>query len=225
MPVDCSEPIPLISQSSSALLLPYLGPEEFSCLGSSSRISWWLGESNSFLTIETSEDSPLPTSLLLPAAPRRIARTSLHGWKIDDSLTSVSRLLRTPLVARRGLVAHAPHSLEQSLCGKVGLGSGLTPEGDDEMAGFLLAARALGISHTLNASMWSKGQTTALSAALLNAALHGFALSAVADAAHEMALGSIKPQTQEAVLAVGHSSGAALLQGIEIAAHCVRRAA
>ncbi|CAB4684292.1 unannotated protein [freshwater metagenome] len=225
MPVDRSETVPLISQSSSALLLPFLGVEEFSCLGSSSKISWWLGESNSFLTIETSEDSPLPTSLLLPATPRRIARTSPHGWRVDDSLTCVSRLLRTPQVPRRALVASAPESLEKSLRARVGLGSGLTPEGDDEIAGFLLAARALGISHALNASVWSNGQTTALSAALMSAAFHGFALSAVADATHEIALGSIKPQTRDAVLAVGHSSGAALLQGMEIAAHCVRRAA
>lgn len=222
---DRSEPSALLSQSSASKLLPFLGSETFESLGQSSKISWWLGDSHSFLTIETSEASPLPTSLLLPTTPQRLVRTSPHTWLVDDSLTSVSRLLRTPYVAQSTLVARASHSLEQTLLKKIGSGSGLTPEGDDEIAGFLLAARALGISHTLDASLWSAGQTTSFSKALLNAALYGFALSAVVDAVHEIARGSIDPQTRAAVLAVGHSSGAALLRGIEMAAHCVRRAA
>jgi Protein of unknown function (DUF2877) len=225
MPSDRAQTVPLISQSSSVILQPFLGIESFTNLGVSSKISWWLGELGSFLTIENDEARALPTSLFLPKTPSRLTRASLTEWQVDGVLLGVSRVLRTPYIALHSTVIRAPASVEDDLRAQIGCGAGLTPEGDDELAGFLIVARALGISHSLDRSEWKNERTTTFSAALLDAALHGFAISVVADAAREIAVGSMTSRTQEALLAVGHSSGEALLRGMETAQQCFRRAA
>lgn len=225
MPSDHASRIPLLTQSSTSVLLPFVGPERFHSLGVSSKISWWQGEADSFLTIECDLVSPLPTSLFLPKVPSLLTRRSINEWQVDGALLGVSRVLRTPHIALTPTVISAPQSLEHDLRARIGGGAGLTPEGDDEVAGFLIVARALGISHSLDKSEWNNNRTTTFSAALLDAALHGFAISVVANAAREIALGAMTSRTREALLAVGHSSGAALLRGMESAQQCVRRAA
>lgn len=225
MSSDRASTVPLLSQSSFALLLPFLGFESFKNIGVSSKISWWLGELGSFLTVESDVARPLPTSLFLPQVPSQLARTSINEWQVDGALLGVSRVLRTPYIALNATVTSAPASVELDLRARIGLGAGLTPEGDDEVAGFLIVARALGISHSLDGSEWKRERTTTFSAALLDAALHGFAIPVVANAAHEIASGAMTSRTREALLAVGHSSGAALLRGMETAQQCFRRAA
>ena len=230
MSSDRAQTVPLLSQSSFAILLPFLGIESFESLGGSSKISWWLGELGSFLTVEnlTVEHdvaNPLPTSLFLPKVPSRLTRSSKNDWQVDGETLGVSRVLRTPHIALNSIVIRAPGSVEDDLRARIGLGAGLTPEGDDEVAGFLIMARALGISHSLDSSEWKNERTTTFSAALLEAALHGFAIPVVADAVREFALGAMTSSTREALLAVGHSSGAALLRGMETAQQCFRRAA
>lgn len=225
MPSDRAQTVPLISQSSSVILQPFLGIESFTNLGVSSKISWWLGEFGSFLTIENDATRALPTSLFLPKTPSRLTRGSINEWQVDGVLLGVTRVLRTPYIALHSTVIRAPASVEDDLRARIGCGAGLTPEGDDELAGFLIVARALGISHSLDRSEWKNERTTTFSAALLDAALHGFAIPVVADAAREIAVGAMTSRTQEALLAVGHSSGEALLRGMEIAQQCFRRAA
>ena len=225
MPSDRAQTVPLFSQSSFVVLQPFLGIESFTNLGVSSKISWWLGELGSFLTIENDEARALPTSLFLRKTPSRLTRTSIHEWQVDGVLLGVTRVLRTPYIALKSTVIKAPASVEHDLRAQIGWGAGLTPEGDDEVAGFLLVARALGISHSLVSSEWKSERTTTFSAVLLDAALHGFAIPVVANAAHEIASGAMTSRTRGALLAVGHSSGAALLRGMETAQQCFRRAA
>jgi hypothetical protein len=225
MSSDRASTVPLLSQSSFTVLQPFLGVESFKILGLSSKISWWLGDLGSFLTVENDVARPLPTSLFLPEVPSRLARTSMNEWQVDGALLGVTRVLRTPYIALHSTVICAPASVEHDLRAKIGFGAGLTPEGDDEVAGFLIVARALGISHSLDRSEWKNDRTTTFSAVLLDAALYGFAIPVVADAAREIALGAMTSRTQEALLAVGHSSGAALLRGMETAQQCFRRAA
>ena len=225
MSPDRTQSVPLLSQSSFSVLQPFWGVESFTNLGTSSKISWWLGNLGSFLTVENQMANPLPTSLFLSKLPTRITRASIDGWQIDGEILGVTRVLRTPHIALTSIAINAPASAEDGLRAKIGLGAGLTPEGDDEVAGFLSVARVLGISHSLDGSEWKHDRTTTFSGALLDAAFHGFAIPVVADAARQFAHGGITSRTREALLAVGHTSGAALLRGMETAQRCVRRAA
>ena len=225
MSPDRTQSVPLLSQSSFSVLQPFWGVESFTSLGASSKISWWQGDLGSFLTVEMNVATPLPTSLFLPQLPTRITRASINGWQIDGEFLGVSRVLRTPHIDLAPTAISAPPTVEEGLRAKIGGGAGLTPEGDDEVAGFLMVARSLGISHSLDRSEWRNNRTTTFSAALLDAAFHGFAIPVVADAARQIAHGVMTSCTREALLAVGHTSGAALLRGMETAQHCVRRAA
>lgn len=98
----------------------------------------------------------------------------------------------------------------------LGRGSGLTPEGDDELAGMLLVAYATGAPiPDLEPDLH---RTTALSASLLRAAAQGYAVPAVvayvdAVVSHDATALRLRPQVE----AIGHTSGAALLRGIHAA--------
>ena len=96
----------------------------------------------------------------------------------------------------------------------VGAGAGLTPYGDDVLCGWLAAHRALG-RPTPDADRAVRGllpRTTLLSATLLDCALHGEVLPEYA--AYLTALGTpAEPAATDALVAVGGSSGAGLLEG------------
>lgn len=101
---------------------------------------------------------------------------------------------------------------------RLGLGPGLTPQGDDEIAGHLLVAAATGAAvPDLEPHLH---RTTALSASLLRAAAAGYAVPSVvayvdAVLAHDhLTLSRLRP----AIEAIGHTSGPALLRGIHAAA-------
>lgn len=106
----------------------------------------------------------------------------------------------------------------------LGRGQGLTPSGDDALAGILLVAHALGEEETLAAAVRARlGSTTAVSAALLDAAADGYAapdVVALVDAALTRDDPTIA-RTLPAVLAIGHTSGADLVAGIAGALHHV----
>jgi len=107
-----------------------------------------------------------------------------------------------------------------AVAGLVGRGPGLTPSGDDALAGALLVAHALGTGHTLVDAVRARlGATTAVSAALLDAAADGYAARPVvslvdaAVAGDPDAVGLALPD----VLALGHTSGADTATGIRAA--------
>jgi hypothetical protein len=100
----------------------------------------------------------------------------------------------------------------------VGLGEGLTPLGDDVVCGWLAAHRAAGVATPAVDAACRRAlpRTTSLSATLLECALSG----EVADlaAGYLRALGTSRERPARAALTtLGHSSGAGLAFGIDLA--------
>ncbi|MGH3195462.1 MAG: DUF2877 domain-containing protein [Streptosporangiaceae bacterium] len=141
---------------------------------------------------------------------------------------------------RPGLDVHAGPAVLAACCaaadltraadaakGLVGLGPGLTPSGDDMLAGLLLALRLLGgatpggagavwLADQLAAAVtcYARGRTTPVSATLLHCAARG---QGSAEAASVLrALGGREPAGPAAtrLLATGHTSGADLAWGL-----------
>jgi hypothetical protein len=96
----------------------------------------------------------------------------------------------------------------------LGRGPGLTPLGDDVLAGWLATCAALGRPDELlaGAVRHRLGVTTLLSATLLDCAVRGEALPELADW-----LADPSPTTADALLAVGATSGAGLMTGAALA--------
>ncbi|MGL4175341.1 MAG: DUF2877 domain-containing protein [Dermatophilaceae bacterium] len=105
----------------------------------------------------------------------------------------------------------------RAVAGLVGRGRGLTPSGDDALAGAVLVAQAFGGSPVLADAIRRRlGATTAVSAALLDAACDGYAVAPVvrlvdaAVAGDHAQVDALLP----VVLSVGHTSGADLVAGV-----------
>ena len=96
----------------------------------------------------------------------------------------------------------------------LGRGPGLTPLGDDVLAGWLATRAAAGRPDPVLASAVRRrlGVTTLLSATLLDCALRGEVLPQLADW-----LAAPSTATTDALLAVGATSGAGLLTGARLA--------
>ena len=107
-----------------------------------------------------------------------------------------------------------------AVAGLVGRGPGLTPAGDDALAGALLVAHALGAGTDLADAVRARlHATTAVSAALLDAAADGYAARPVVtlvDAAVANRPDAVA-RALPAVLAIGHTSGADTVTGIHAA--------
>lgn len=97
----------------------------------------------------------------------------------------------------------------------VGRGPGLTPEGDDLLAGALVTLSALGsrrfgaLADAVGTLLDDPGRTTTVSAVLLRCATRG---EAIPELAAFLVTGEREP-----LLRVGHTSGAALARGVELA--------
>ena len=105
-----------------------------------------------------------------------------------------------------------------AVAGLLGLGPGLTPAGDDVVAGFLLGARALGLAATAARARAAVAamvddRTTALSAELLWHAARGECVDELAAVVADPSAPALS-----ALLRVGHTSGAALATGLAAAA-------
>ena len=104
----------------------------------------------------------------------------------------------------------------------VGAGPGLTPSGDDVLCGILLGLRlGAGDPGPLVDELWAAirprlGTTTSLSAALLTEAAQGYAVAPVVHLTQALRgpRPAVVPEAVQAVLAIGHSSGADLLGGL-----------
>lgn len=118
------------------------------------------------------------------------------------------------------LAAHpAPVPVDAPVDELVGLGPGLTPAGDDVLAGLLVALHHHSREREAHAAeiQLSARTTTALSAALLRHAAAGRALPAVVDLADALAGHGPTDEVGRVVgrlLAVGSSSGVALAHGL-----------
>jgi hypothetical protein len=122
------------------------------------------------------------------------------------------------LVSQVGLTGPEPDVFVRLLPALVSRGDGLTPLGDDLVCGWLATHRAAGVA-TPDADRFVRDlapRTTALSAALLDCALHGEALPQLT--AYLSSCGTpAEPAAATALLAVGHTSGAGLLHGARLA--------
>lgn len=103
----------------------------------------------------------------------------------------------------------------------LGRGPGLTPSGDDVVAGFLLGARAFGSA--VPGAVEAVGDhaataTTALSAQLLRHAVRGECVPEFAAAVAALTGRPAPSDALDRLLAVGHTSGAALAAGLLAAA-------
>lgn len=103
----------------------------------------------------------------------------------------------------------------------IGRGPGLTPSGDDVLAGLLLGARAFAVRLDRLAAavdLHADARTTALSARLLRHAIDGECVPEVATLFAALPAGCAAGPAVDAVLRLGHTSGAALAHGIVVAA-------
>jgi hypothetical protein len=117
-----------------------------------------------------------------------------------------------------GLVCLPPRVDPGVVAAFIGHGEGLTPLGDDVVCGWLALHRAAGVETTAVDDVVRRllGRTTAVSAALLDCALHGEVADPVAD--HLRALGSPRePATRRRLARLGHTSGRGLAHGIDLA--------
>ncbi|MBM6402858.1 DUF2877 domain-containing protein [Phycicoccus sp. CSK15P-2] len=113
----------------------------------------------------------------------------------------------------------------------VGRGAGLTPSGDDALAGCLLLLRAVAAcprdrADQLAAAVRARlATTTAVSAALLDAAADGWAGRDVVTLVDATARGDVDAvrAALPAVLAVGHTSGRDLVTGVRATADVLHR--
>ena len=115
------------------------------------------------------------------------------------------------------------------MLGLLGLGPGLTPAGDDLLAGLLVGLSARpDLRDPLAAAVQrhAPARTTWLSAELLRLAAAGLAapaVVAVADALAGHGGDDALPRALPALLAVGHTSGPALARGLLLAAGTTAR--
>lgn len=197
------------------------------------------------LAVETAGGLRLPCSVLLgPGDASHDVLARLRPG--DEAVAGARRLQLGPLdvrVARwwqpalpRGAQAPSYAATDRS-SGRwdelarslLGLGPGLTPAGDDLLAGLLVGlARRPDLRDPLAAAVArvAPGRTTWLSAELLRLAADGLAAPAVVAVADALAGHGPDDALADAVpalLAVGHTSGAALARGLLLAADTVAR--
>lgn len=124
-----------------------------------------------------------------------------------------------PVQALTALAQGDPVAVPQLL----GRGDGLTPVGDDVLAGWLIGARAAGrTTRPVAAAVRAAAhRTTELSAALLSHAADGETIPELRGLLGALMSEAAAPGAVEAatarLLAVGHSSGAGLLLGVRLA--------
>lgn len=102
----------------------------------------------------------------------------------------------------------------------LGLGSGLTPTGDDVLAGWLVAAAALGIETAPVAQRvrdLAPSRTNTVSGALLAHATAREAIPQVHDLLRALSTHTRRVEALHDLVAVGHTSGAGLALGIQTA--------
>ncbi len=145
---------------------------------------------------------------LPPVASCRVESGMLY---LDDLPLVVGRFVTTRVPRLQAQLADAQ---PPDPAGLVGCGDGLTPYGDDVLCGWLAIHRAAGMpSPGLDADVRRLlPRTTLLSATLLDCAIRGEVIPEFS--AYVASLGtSRQPAAESALTAVGHTSGAGLLEG------------
>ena len=199
----------------------------------------YLDVSGRLVALEAADGLRLPCAVTL-AAPA--ARRPLTGLEPGAAVTAGGRRLvvgelmvevgrwwapsrpRDAAVPSAGARPAAAPGWDRLVLGLLGLGPGLTPAGDDLLAGLLVGLSARpDLRAPLAAAVHRHAatRTTWLSAELLRLAAAGLAapaVVAVADALAGHGDDDALPRALPALLAVGHTSGPALARGLLLAA-------
>jgi uncharacterized protein DUF2877 len=166
------------------------------------------------LCVCTPDAVRLPASVLVSALPHERDDVTA-GWRVVRwwHPPRPRGLMPPAVVPRSPVEGIRPDEL-------VGRGPGLTPSGDDVLAGALVAAHA--VAHPMLADWCERTRralatrsTTAVSRGLLQHALEGWAVPPLADYLEAVCAGSTAGAARAGLLAVGHSSGAALAAGAD----------
>ncbi|HEV2088882.1 MAG TPA: DUF2877 domain-containing protein, partial [Cryptosporangiaceae bacterium] len=172
-----------------------------------------------------------------PPRPNDLARAG--AVRLAGAADAVRRVVAQPLdVAGRDALAQLAHVLAGDgdpahLAGPVGLllgrGVGLTPVGDDVLAGMLVTLRALAhpaadrLAGRVRAA--APRATTVVSAALLHHAARGECVPQLASLLNAIAHGGRIDRPLDALLQVGRTSGAGLAWGVAAALDTSARSA
>ncbi len=156
---------------------------------------------------------------LIAAGPRR---EGLLGLVMDPTIgpaSALERAARTPIrqlqkAARCWLAGGDPDPVMVSLDGLLGLGPGLTPSGDDMIAGLMITAHHLGKGEAASA-LWhqlegeARHRTHPISFAHLAAAGRGMGAASLHDLLDALIENRIEPIAKglDAVAKIGHCSG------------------
>ena len=163
---------------------------------------------------------PRPRGLGAMAPARVAAAVRWLTGRVADPLDGQGRTAVADLVQALKM-GSSPDAAVARLLGR---GPGLTPTGDDVLAGALVSLNALGApaAGSLGAAVAASAPdaTTTVSVALLRHAARGECIPQLADLLEAVAHGtdsgaaSLLPRAAGALLAVGHCSGAGLLHGV-----------
>lgn len=181
----------------------------------------WAGADGTVTVLAAREWAParVTTGAPLPAALDSLTRAvGVHDIGVAGRL-----------IARLATSVDDPAGQYAAVAALLGRGPGLTPSGDDVVAGFVLGARAFGraVPGAVAAVVeLARGATTALSARLLELAVDGECVPEVAAALDGLTGARAAGDPTSRLLAVGHTSGAALAHGLlSAAAHAPRTVA
>jgi len=218
--------------AASSLLAPVLGSpvSHLTVLGRSDGLVWLSLDGQAVTIQRLAADSPqaLPTSLFLAPPLTEIERSlNLRNGRLHLAEDEIHihrwwqprRAKQVETAPWRGASRNRP-PVQQLL----GRGLGLTPEGDDLLAGWLVAARSLRHQQfeTVRDQVLAAAptRTSTFSAALLLHAAEGYGVAplieyvdALARSAHP--IDDSIDVTRAALIGVGHTSGKALAVGVE----------
>jgi hypothetical protein len=162
-----------------------------------------------------------PSALTPDRQPAEHLRERLAGRGADDDLG---------LPAAQWTVAHSQAGTADLVSRLLGVGPGLTPAGDDVLAGLLVGLWAFGLAaEPLRSAVLAAAPvgTTDLSASLLRCAARGESIPEVHELLRATSTSAGRSRLDPALddlLRVGHSSGAALATGVLVAASLAIRA-
>lgn len=215
-----------IGAIASSLLAPVLlGPmSKVEVLGAASDLLWLAidGQAITIQPIRTDPELALPTSIFLPGLLPDATEIEIRDGELQirQNPLAITRWWQPPKVHpapwKNGF---GPTPEPERL---LGLGLGLTPEGDDLLAGWLVAARA--IEHPQFAVMYaeiltlSTTRTTLFSSALLKYAGAGYGVRPLVDYVNALLSDpSASAKCRDGLTRVGHTSGRALAHGVDMA--------
>ncbi|HEX6878121.1 MAG TPA: DUF2877 domain-containing protein [Nocardioidaceae bacterium] len=203
------------------------------------------------LTVATPGAVRLPATVVTPSlpAPGALSMGSGRLWQRSRSWRvtrwwrparpvglhpPVQRALPSLAVGFASLGVPVPEPVYDGLRPEalIGSGPGLTPSGDDLVAGALVAGHATADPRfprwrTATLATLGAASTTVVSRSLLHHACDGYATLELADFVDAVCAGRDAASATSRLLAVGHTSGTALLHGAlhALTTHCLEGAA